>query len=382
MAQLVDSIAPRGGGRQLLLVGSGHGHLQLLARLAAQPLAGVQVTLVAPLARQFCSAMLPGFVAGDYTLADCAVELAPLLRHAAVRSHQGRVVRLDAQARSLQLADGSTLGYDWLSLDPGPMQDRDRIERAIPGAREHGLFVRPIEAFGALWPRVTAMAPERLRSLAVIGSGVTGIELAMAIRQRVPQAAITLVAGGVLAGPACPAALRKRIARALQKRAITVLPDVACALRPGEVVLGCGARLACDVPLVALGRKAPEWLAGSGLALDPAGCVAVDACQRSTSHPDVFASGDASSGAAHPAARHGLRMLRCASALADSLAAVASGAPPVPCQPARPGPDLLALGEQVAIASWGPLSVQGHWVWRCKDWRDRRWVDRLRPAGG
>lgn len=153
MAQLVESIAPRGGGRQLLLVGSGHGHLQLLARLAAQPLAGVQVTLVAPLARQFWAAMLPGFVAGDYALADCAVELAPLLRHAAVRSHQGRVVRLDAQARSLQLDDGSTLGYDWLSLDPGPLQDRDRIERAIPGAREHGLFVRPIEAFGALYRR-------------------------------------------------------------------------------------------------------------------------------------------------------------------------------------------------------------------------------------
>ena len=213
MAQLLESIAPRGGGRQLLLVGSGHGHLQLLARLAAQPLAGVQVTLVAPLARQFCAAMLPGFVAGDYTLADCAVELAPLLRHAAVRSHQGRVVRLDAQARSLQLDDGGTLGYDWLSLDPGPLQDRDRIERAIPGAREHGLFVRPIEAFGALWPRVTAMAPERLRSLAVIGSGVTGIELAMAIRQRLPQAAITLVAGGFLAGPACPAALRQGAGR-------------------------------------------------------------------------------------------------------------------------------------------------------------------------
>ena len=120
MAQPVDSIAPRGGGKQLLLVGSGHGHLQLLARLAAQPLAGVQVTLVAPLARQFCAAMVPGFVAGDYALAECAVELAPLLRHAAVRSNHGRVVRVDAQARSLQLDDGSTLGTTGCRSIPGP----------------------------------------------------------------------------------------------------------------------------------------------------------------------------------------------------------------------------------------------------------------------
>lgn len=263
MAQPVDSIAPRGGGKQLLLVGSGHGYLQLLARLAAQPLAGVQVTLVAPLARQFCAAMVPGFVAGDYALAECAVELAPLLRHAAVRSHLGRVVRVDAQARSLQLDDGSTLGYDWLSLDTGPLHDRDRIERAIPGAREHGLFVRPIEAFGALWPRVTALAPERLRSLAVIGAGATGIELVMAVRHRLPQVAVTLVSGGAPVGAAYPATLRKRIAKALRKRAITVLPDVACALRPGEIVLGCGARLACDVPAGAA-RTRPDFIGESG----------------------------------------------------------------------------------------------------------------------
>jgi hypothetical protein len=41
------------------------------------------------------------------------------------------------------LASGDTLAYDLLSLDTGSVMDRDRI----PGAREHGLFVRPIEHF-------------------------------------------------------------------------------------------------------------------------------------------------------------------------------------------------------------------------------------------
>ena len=35
---------------------------------------------------------------------------------------------------------------------------------------------------------------------------------------------------------------------------------------------------------------------------------------------------------------------------------------------------LLATGPKHAIASWGAFSAQGHWVWRWKDWIDRRFM--------
>ena len=83
--------------------------------------------------------------------------------------------------------------------------------------------------------------------------------------------------------------MQTRLRAALQQRRITLLQDSASGVRPGEVVLASGATLACDVPLIATGAQSPAWLQASGLALDPQGFVAVDACQRSTSHPQVFA---------------------------------------------------------------------------------------------
>ena len=47
--------------RQLLLLGGGHAHVQVLEALAREPLAGAQVTLVTPFARQIYSGMVPGW---------------------------------------------------------------------------------------------------------------------------------------------------------------------------------------------------------------------------------------------------------------------------------------------------------------------------------
>ena len=71
--------------KQLLLLGAGHAHVQVLARMAQSPWAGAQVTLVAPYDRQLYSGMVPGFVAGHYTLEECVIPLEPLVRHSGIR---------------------------------------------------------------------------------------------------------------------------------------------------------------------------------------------------------------------------------------------------------------------------------------------------------
>ncbi len=364
--------------RQLLLLGAGHAHVHVLSHMASAPWAGVQVTLIAPCDRQLYSGMVPGFVAGHYALEDCVIPLEPLVRRSGIRWIRGSVCALDAVARTVTLEDGSCLHYDWLSLNTGPVQDRARIEQALPGARENALFIRPIEAFGALWPPVVHRAQAKPLRITVIGAGAAGMELAMAVRHRMPKAAVTLLCGSTPVGAGYTERVQARLKAALLQRKITLLQDTASGVQPGEVLLASGATLACDVPLVATGAQAPAWLLASGLVLDLQGFVAVDACQRSTSHPEVFAAGDVSTRMDRPMARSGVVAVRAGPALAMNLAAAVAGQALREHQPPERTLNLVSCGNRYAIASWGPHSAQGRWVWWLKDWIDRRFLRRYR----
>ena len=366
--------------KQLVLLGAGNAHIHVLSTLAKQPVPGVQITLIAPYPRQLYSGMVPGFVAGHYALEDCVIELEPLLKNTRIRWLQHSVTALDVNAATVTLDDGSEISFDWLSVNTGPVQDRQRLEQTLPGAREHGLFVRPIETFGALWPRVTELAKTRALRIAVLGGGAAGVELAMAIQHRLPTSSVSLVTGGAAVAAHYIPTVQQRVTHALKLRNITVLTDLAVGIQSDQVSLASGARLACDVPVIATGGQAPAWLDGSGLALDEQGFIAVDACQRSTSHARVFAAGDVSTRMDQLLARSGVYAVRAGPALSKNLLAVIAGIPPSPHMPPANSLNLLSCGNRFAIASWGRYSAEGRWVWRLKDWIDRSFIKRYRKA--
>jgi NADH dehydrogenase FAD-containing subunit len=366
--------------QQLVLLGTGNAHLQVLSLLAAQPLPGAVVTLIAPQPRQMVASMLPGFVAGHYTLQDCVIPLEPLVQRSGIRWIQHSVTAVDAQQQTVHLDDGSTVPFDWLSVNTGPVQDRESVERSLPGAREHALFVRPVEAFAALWPRVAEMGDTRPLRIAVIGAGASGFEMALAVRHRLPTCAMTLVCGRQPPGANHSPAMQQRLQAILKQRNVTVLQDVAVGMKADSVQLGCGADLACDVPLLATRGQAPRWLSESGLALDDQGFLAVDLYQRSTSHSRVFAPADAGSRMDRPLARSAVHAAQAGATLAVNLAAALAGSALKAHQPPDASLNLLSCGDRYAVGTWKQFSAQGWWLWWLKDGIDRRCVARFSRA--
>lgn len=358
---------------RLLLLGGGHAHVQVLDALARHPLPGLQATLVTPYARQMYSGMVPGLLAGHYDAAQCAIPLAPLAAAAGVDLRLARAVALHAEARQVTLDDGQRLGYELLSIDTGPETDVD----SLPGARAHGLAVRPIEA---LWQRMQAL-PAEAGPLLVVGGGAAGFELAMALAHaRRGQAQVALVAGTEpLAG--LGAAVQRRAVRALAALGVRLHRQAAVALAADHVQLQDGTHLPCALPLLALGAAAPRWLAGSGLALDARGFVATGSTLQSRSHPNVFAAGDVATRSDAPHPKSGVYAVRAGPPLAANLRAWLQGAPLQTYAPQRRTLYLLSCGGRRAIASWGGLSAEGAWVWRWKDRIDRAFVARYtRPT--
>jgi pyridine nucleotide-disulfide oxidoreductase family protein len=405
--------------KRVVLLGGGHAHVHVLQALSQKPMVGAEVLLISPFARQIYSGMVPGLVAGHYSAEQCAIALAPLADAAHVLRAESAAVAVNVADRSVTLADGRVAEYDVLSIDTGAVMDRGRLL----GAREHALFVRPIEHFVALLPGLFEMAQSRVLDLVVIGAGAAGIELALALQARFAglvgpplgagldpvnvsndnlsqhldhqpglklsgnpapeRARIALVTGGPapLDGLA-PAAMR-HVARVLAQRRITVVRDACVAIDAKAVHLKSGARLASDAAVIATGAEAPAWLRDSGLMLDERGFVRTGPTQQSSSHPEVFAVGDVASRGDWPqpqALRSGVYAVRAGPPLAENLRRMVAGGDLLAHTPQQRSLCLLSCGDRSAIAAWGPWGLGGAlWggaLWRLKERIDLGFVER------
>jgi pyridine nucleotide-disulfide oxidoreductase family protein len=361
--------------KELLLLGGGHSHAHVLAELARRPLRGVHVTLVTPFARLLYSGMLPGWMAGRYALDECSIALQPLAQAAQVTWVESAATALDAAARKVELANGQVLGYDALSINTGPVMDRD----TMAGAREHALFVRPLEHFVPLWERLVELAQSRELRVVVIGAGAAGVELALAIERRLGERAnVNLVTGAPGLLPGFSAGVQRRANACLRQRRISVLQTDAVAIAPAHVMLANGSRLACDAPIVAVGAGAPGWLRGSGLKLDAAGFIETGPTLQSLSHPEVFAAGDVAVRPDAPRPHSGVHAVRAGPPLARNLRRYLQGQGLRGHRPQARALYLLSCGDGTAIGAWGPLSWRGRWAGGWKDRIDRGFVNRYR----
>ena len=368
--------------KHLVLLGAGHAHVHVLEGFAARQTANVRITLIAPQREQLYSGMVPGFVAGHYTLDQCVIPLDALLARCGAQFVAGSGASINTDAQTLTLSDGQTIDYDLLSLNTGSVMDRQKIETAMPGASEHALFVRPIDLFGKLWPQVMATALKRPIQLAVVGAGAAGLELAMAAAHALsaphnaPGSRVTLITGGSVPAQSYPAGVQRRVVCALERLQITVVQDTCVGINAGELILANSDKLACDVPLLAIGAQAPGWLAGSGLSLDTQGFAIVNSFQQSISHAQVFAAGDVASRLDAPHSRSGVYAVRAGPPLLKNLLSALAAQPLAAYEPPARTLNLLSCGERYAIAAWGRFSVEGAWVWHLKDRLDRQFVRR------
>jgi selenide,water dikinase len=369
---------------RLLLVGAGHAHCALLREFGRSPPPDTQIVLLTPYPRQVYSGMLPGWIAGHYTLDQCVIPLAPLLRGTAINVVAAHLTRLDLATRSAYTDRGHRIDFDLISIDTGPVAD----EESLPGLREHGVPVRPIEQFIVRWQQLMAVFAASAQSqadgggelptLTVVGGGAGGLEIALAAAWRArssgPALRVQLVSGhaGVLPG----FAPRVRALAQAQLRALDVrsIDDDAAELGPDTVLLADGGELQSNATLVATGSRAADWPREAGLELDERGFIAIDTTQRSPSHPFVFAAGDCASVIGHPRPKSGVYAVRAGPPLASNLRRVLAGQAPRPHVPQQRALYLLSTGRQHAIATWGGLSLQGDWVWRWKDRIDRRFM--------
>jgi selenide,water dikinase len=374
--------------KRIVLVGGGHSHVEVLRRFGLAPLPGVEVVLVSPNRRTPYSGMLPGLVAGHYAFDEAHIDLERVARFARARFLPTIATGLDPARRRVALGDGSALEFDLVSLDIGSTP----ATAGIPGATAHATGVKPVDTFLRAWE--TAIERARagaLKRAVVVGGGAAGIEMVLAMQHRLAEATgrpdaveWQLVTDVDVLLPFHNPRARRIFRRILAEREVEVhLSSRVARVEPGMVWATNGYRAAGDVIFWATGASAPPQLARSGLAVDEQGFVAIDETLRSTSHSHVFAAGDCATMLGHPRPKSGVYAVRQGSPLAANLRAAIEGRPLERYVPQKQALALISTGDRYAVASRGAWALEGGWVWRWKDWIDRRFMRRYAalPAG-
>jgi selenide,water dikinase len=374
---------------ELVLVGGGHAHVQVLRRFMMRPDSAVHLTVVLDRPEAVYSGMVPGLVAGDYTLPELEIDVLPLARRARAGVILSPALRIDPGARCIELEGRPPIRYDVASIDVGSTV----LGQDVPGVRELAIATRPIRSFTGRIERILARARTNggeLGRIVVVGTGAAGVELAFTLEARLRaeglHGAITLLgdAPALLPGAArsvSEAALAETRRRGISVRAagrVTRVEKDALRLEGGE-------ELPCDLAIWATGAAPVALLDASPLPKDAAGFVRVSETLQVEGCEALFAVGDCASLAAHPwVPRAGVYAVREGPFLEHNLRAALAGRALRRYRPQRDFLSLLNLGDRRALgAKWGRV-VSGRSVWRLKDWIDRRFVRRfqvLEPDG-
>lgn len=372
--------------RDIVLVGGGHSHAVLLRRWAMQPMPGVRLTLICRDTHTPYSGMLPGYVAGLYSFDQVHIDLRTLAQAAGARFFRAEVTALDLHHRRVVCQDRPPVPYDRLSINIGAAP-----KLAVPGARAHAVPVKPIHRFNQHWldllDRVRSRAG-RMR-LAVVGAGAGGVEMVLSIQARlqselrslgrdVGQLQFDLYSSTPQILPTHNPRVRRYFLQLLQQRGVQVHAGQAVT----EVWAGCLQTAsgqvfdADEVVWVTQARGAP-WLQSTGLALDEEGFIVVNDSLQSVSDERVFAAGDIASLPDRFVEKAGVFAVRQGRPLHDNLRRSLLGQPLRRYRPQRRWLALMGTGDRQAVASRGAFFAAGAWVWRWKDWIDRRFMARF-----
>lgn len=252
---------------RIVILGGGYGGAIAAARMARR---GIPVTLVDAKAGLVERIRMHQVIAGD----DIApVPYAQLFRGLPVEVVQARVTAIDRARKRVVTTDGElaygTLVYALGSRSVTPPHAVSTNEATLARAKVRGA-----------------------RHVAIVGGGLTGIELASELAERHPQLDVTLIAARALGGDLSPAA-RRHLRGWFERRRVTLLEHVrATAADEGGVSLDTGEHVAAGVVLWAGGFTVPSIAAESGLRVNERGQIVVDEHLRS-SDLSIYAIGDA-----------------------------------------------------------------------------------------
>jgi selenide, water dikinase len=193
---------------KLVLIGGGHSHAVALThwrRRHPKHLPIANITLITPNEKTVYSGAVPGYLAGLSDRRACELEVGLLARSVGVAVIIDQVVGLNLKKQLVICQNHEPIAFDIASLNIG---STPRLPLGTIASRR----IIPMKPMGQMLDRLEdylANRPTNQVSLAIVGGGLGGIEVALSLKARWGEALeLAIISRGTLATP--PSKLRSK----------------------------------------------------------------------------------------------------------------------------------------------------------------------------
>ena len=309
----MPAAAIRGKRQHLLIVGGGFGGLWAARALADAP---VRITLLDRGNHHLFQPLLYQVATAGLSAPDIAAPLRHILRgQENVTVLMSEAERVDTAGQCVRLANGTSIGYDYLLLATGANHayfGHDEWAVHAPGLKtlDDALLIRRrlLSAFERAEAETDTAAQRALLSFAIVGGGPTGVELAGTLAEIARhtlrrefrnidprRTRVLLIEAGPRILSTFPESLSQRAQRQLERLGVSVHTGQPVTAIDAEGVTVGETSIAARTVLWAAGVAASPLAQSLGVPLDRAGRVAVDPDLSVPGHPRIFVAGDLAS---------------------------------------------------------------------------------------
>ena len=270
--------------KNLVLIGGGHSHLNVLKSFSMNKIDGLRITLISDVYETPYSGMLPGYIENDYSLDDIKVDLYKICYHGNFRFIVSEVNNIDGIKKIIHFRNRPPLSFDYLSINIGINNDI----KDIKNADKFALRLKPISKIN--YNEIVNNLEGK--KVGIIGSGPAGVEVSLALKKRYKKIEILLFTGeSGLLGNYSNSSKNSILKRLNDAKIKVIFKDKVAEITKNKIVTKSSKSYLIDKAILSTNGVPPKWLKKTNLTLSQEGFIETNN-KLQTNFDHIFAAGD------------------------------------------------------------------------------------------
>ncbi len=356
--------------KDLVLIGGGHSHLNVLKSFTMDKIDGLRITLISDVYETPYSGMLPGFVENDYSLDDIQIDLYKICYHGNFRFINCKVNKIDGNKNLIYFKNRPPLNFDYLSINIGINNDT----KTIKNADKYALKLKPISKinYNEIINNLEG------KKVGIIGSGPAGVEISLALKKRYNKIDIFLFTGksGLLSNYSNSS--KNSILKNLTDANINVIwKDEVSEVSKNKIVTKSSKVYLIDRAILSTNGVPPKWLKKTNLVLSREGFIQTNK-KLQTNFNHIFASGDIINFSDKNLTKSGVYAVKSGSVLTKNIRNIILNKPLFSYHPQKYYLSIIGLSNGKALAYKFKLHFTSKLILNLKKFIDLRFINKFK----